>query len=185
MKLSRGVQFFLTFVIVTIFITACNAGKETQSTENLPPAAQQSSPTDAIAAKAPSSDSTEACTLLPKEDVSQVLGAPVLSAEASGLGGVCTYKTENLGVDFTIAAHSGSTKSMNTTLTRLGDLALVVPGLGDLAFYNTASANGLLLLKNDASYLFNISDLNYQPLDPSFVQATEKALAEKLLSILP
>jgi glycerol-3-phosphate dehydrogenase len=74
---------------------------------------------------------------------------------------------------------------MNTTLANLGNLALVVPGLGDLAFYNTNSANALFVLKGDAEFLFGMSDLNYQELDPAVVQATEKSLAVKLLGNLP
>ena len=74
---------------------------------------------------------------------------------------------------------------MATTLARLGNVAQVVPGLGDQAFFNTNSANGLFVLKGDAQYLFNMSDTTFQPLDPAMVQATEKALAVQLLSKLP
>jgi predicted small secreted protein len=126
----------------------------------------------------------DACTLLTKDDVSKVLGAPVDTATGSGLGGVCTYTSKNLKIDFTVAGHTGGAKAMATTLARLGDIALVVPGLGDQAFYNTDSANGLFVLKGDAEYLFNMSDVTYQPLDPNVVQATEKALAVQLLSNL-
>ena len=127
----------------------------------------------------------DACTLLTKDDVSKVLGSPVDTATGSGLGGVCTYTSKNLKIDFTVAGHTGGAKAMATTLARLGDIALVVPGLGDQAFYNTDSANGLFVLKGDAEYLFNMSDVTYQPLDPNVVQATEKALAVQLLSHLP
>jgi hypothetical protein len=126
----------------------------------------------------------DACSVLTKDDVSKVLGKPVDTATGSGMGGVCTYTSMNLTIDFTIAGHTGGTKAMATTLARLGDIALVVPGLGDQAFYNTNSANGLFVLKSDAEYLFDMSDVNYQPLDPAVVQATEKALAVQLLSKL-
>jgi hypothetical protein len=88
-----------------------------------------------------------------------------------------------LSIEFTIAGHTGGAKAMATQLQRLGDLAQVVPGLGDQAFYNTNSAvaSPLFLLKGDAEYLFSMSDTTYQPLDPAMVQATEKALAEQLL----
>lgn len=131
------------------------------------------------------SSSTDACTLLPKEDVSKALGMPVDSATSSGLGGVCTYIASNLKIEFTTTGQTGGQTAMATTLTNLGNLALLVPGLGDQAFYNTNSANALFLLKGDAEYLFGISDVNFQPLDPADVQAKEKALAEQLLSILP
>jgi hypothetical protein len=126
-----------------------------------------------------------ACSLLTKDEVSQVLGKPVDSAAGSGLGGVCTYVAKNLKIDFTVAGHTGGIKAMATDFARLGNLALVVPGLGDQAFYNTNSAYALFVLKGDAEYMFGMGDLTYQPLDPAFVQATEKALAEQLLSHLP
>jgi hypothetical protein len=139
--------------------------------------------TQAPTSASPSSDSAEACNLLKKDDVSKVLGTPVDSAVASGLGGVCTYTSKNLSIEFAIAGHTGGAKAMATQLQRLGDLAQVVPGLGDQAFYNTNSAvaSPLFLLKGDAEYLFSMSDTTYQPLDPAMVQATEKALAEQLL----
>jgi hypothetical protein len=92
-----------------------------------------------------------------------------------------------LSIVFTIAAHSGASDAWKTQLVRLGDLALLVPGLGDQAFYNTNPDGGspLFLLKDDAEYLFSMSEVNYQPLDPNVVQTTEKALAEQLLSQLP
>jgi hypothetical protein len=125
--------------------------------------------------------------VLTKDDVSKVLGAAVDTAVGSGLGGVCTYTSKNLSIIFTIVAHSGASDAWKTQLTRLGDLALMVPGLGDQAFYNTNpdGGNPLFMLKSDAEYLFSMSDVNYQPLDPSVVQTTEKALAEQLLTKLP
>jgi hypothetical protein len=126
----------------------------------------------------------EACTVLSKDDVSKVSGAPVDSAVASGLGGVCTYISKNLNIVFTIVAHSGSTKSWNQNLVRLGDAAQLVPGVGDQAFYNTNTSD-FLVLNKDAEYIFSVSDVNYQPLDPALVQSTEKALAEAMLSKLP
>ena len=146
-------------------------------------------PTQDLAPAIPSSKYPDACTVLTKDDVSKVLGTPVETAVSSGLGGVCTYTSTaaNLKIDFTIAGHTGGIQAMKTQLARLGDLALVVPGLGDQAFYNTTPDVGspLFLLKGDAEYLFDMSDTNYQPLDPAVIQATEKALAEQLLSNLP
>jgi hypothetical protein len=132
----------------------------------------------------PSSNYPGACTVLTKDDVSKVLGASVDTVVESNPSGMCTYTSKNLSIDFLIAGHTGGKKAMATTLTRLGDLALVVPGLGDQAYYNTNpdGPGALFLLKGDAEYNFSMSDLNYQPLDPTFKQATEKALAVQLLS---
>ena len=126
----------------------------------------------------------DACILLTQDEVSTALGKPVDTATGSGLGGVCTYNAQNLSFSLTVS-HTGGIQAMATTLANLGNLALVVPGLGDQAFYNTNSAFALFVLKGDAEYLFGMSDLNYQPLDPAVVQATEKALAVQLLSHLP
>jgi hypothetical protein len=126
----------------------------------------------------------DACTLLTQDDVSKALGKPVDTATGSGLGGVCTYTSKNLKISLTVS-HTGGIQAMASTFASLGNLALVVPGLGDQAFYNTNAANGLFVLKGDAEYLFDMSDLNYQELDPAVVQATEKALAEKMLANLP
>jgi hypothetical protein len=144
-------------------------------------------PTQVSTLAIPSSNYPDACIVLTKDDVSKVLGAPVDAAVSSGLGGLCTYTSKNLSIEFLIAGHTGGAKAMNITLTRLGNLALVVPGLGDQAFYNTNPDGGspLFLLKGDAEYNFNMSDLTYQPLDPAFVQSTEKDLAVQLLSKLP
>ena len=144
-------------------------------------------PTQVSTPAMPPSKYPDACTVLTKDEVSKVLGTPVDTAISAGLGGVCTFTSKNLKIDFTIAGHTGGMQAMKTQLARLGDLALVVPGLGDQAFYNTNPDIGspLFLLKGDAEYLFNMSDTTYQPLDPTVVQATEKALAEQLLSNLP
>lgn len=151
------------------------------------PAVAAVAPTgQATTAASASSDSVDACALLTKDDVSKVLGAPVTAAVSSGMGGVCNYTSNNLDIQFTTTGKTGGAKAMNTQLSRLGDLAQVVPGLGDQAFFNNNPDSGapLFLLKGDAEYLFDMSDLTYQPLDPAFVQATEKALAEKLLTHL-
>ena len=175
----------ISILLALILITACSPKIATPvSNLNSPPDQQSNVQESTQSPSTSDSSAVDACALLTKEDVSKVLGVPVLTAESSGLGGLCTYKTEKLEILFLTAGNTGGIKAMNTTQSRLGDLALVVPGLGDLAFYNTNSANALLLLKGDAEYNFNISDLNYQPLDPAYVQATEKALAEQLLSIL-
>jgi drug/metabolite transporter (DMT)-like permease len=156
---------------------------------NVPAAAAPVAAATQVATPAiPASNYPDACTVLTQDAVSKVLGTPVDTAVSSGLGGVCTYtsKAASLKIDFTIAGHTGGAKAMNTQLARLGNLALVVPGLGDQAFYNTNPDVGspLFLLKGDAEYMFGMSDLNYQPLDPAVIQATEKALAVQLLSNL-
>jgi hypothetical protein len=182
----------MLMAISSIFFLATACGTTVAPASN-PTAASESVPATTVAAVVPTQESApvnpsskapDACSLLTQEDVSKVLGKPVDTAVVSGMGGVCTYTSKNLSIDFTIAGHSGGLKAMKTTLERLGDLALVVPGLGDQAFYNTNSANALLVLKGDAEYMFGMSDVNYQPLDPAVVQATEKAMAEQLLSKL-
>lgn len=187
MNSKKNFSIFSSLIVIVILISACSSSKATPSGENASPVDQKPLVQETTPAS-PTSDSSyntaDACTLLPKDDVSKVLGLTIITAESSGLGGVCSYKTTNLGIDFTVS-HSGGIKAMNTTMTNLGDLALIVPGLGDLAFYNTNSANALFVLKGDAEFLFGMSDLNYQLLDPAFVQAIEKALAEQLLSNLP
>jgi hypothetical protein len=183
-------RFWLTIVISSMVILTAACGNS---------AATQASPTTSSASVPPTSESVavptqvsssagaaaEACTLLTKEDVSKAIGITVDKTESKGLGGVCTYTAGNYSIDFTIAGHTGGIKAMNSTLTSLGDLALVVPGLGDQAFYNTNSASALFLLKGDAEYMFSISSVDYQPLDAADVQAKEKAMAEQLLSNLP
>ena len=185
-----GILIALTSIV---FIAAACASSvpPTVNPPSVPPgnaaatAAPAVVPTQASTPAIPSSNYPDACTVLTKDDVSQVLGTPVDTAVSSGLGGVCTYTSKNLKIDFTIAGHTGGKQAMTTTLANLGDLALLVPGLGDQAFYNTNSANGLFVLKGDAEYLFGMGDVTYQPLDPTVVQATEKALAVQLLSKLP
>lgn len=169
----------LAIASFAILLVACSSAAATPAKIVNEVSTQVSS----IANAAPSS--TDACSLLTKDDVSKALGMPVDSATSSGLGGVCTYIASNLKIELTTTGQTGGQAAMATTLSNLGNLALLVPGLGDQAFYNTNSANALFLLKGDAEYLFGISDVNYQPLDPADVQAKEKALAEKLLSILP
>jgi hypothetical protein len=182
-------RFWMISILESVVLLASACGSAASPT-TAPVAAAPTSESAAAATQgsAPagsSANTPDPCTLLTKDDVSKVLGVPVLTAELSGLGGVCTYTTSNLKIDFTTTGQMGGIQAMNTTLTNLGALALVVPGLGDQAFYNTNSANALFVLKGDAEYLFSMSDLNYQELDPAVVQATEKALAEQMLSNLP
>jgi hypothetical protein len=184
MKKSK-MFLFVAFLLGASLLAAC--GQTAAQTGNPAPATVALVPATVAPVAVVNSNPSgpDACTLLTKDDVSKVLGNPVDSATGSGLGGVCTYTAKNLKIDFTVAGHTGGAQAMATTLARLGDIALVVPGLGDQAFYNTDSANGLFVLKGDAEYLFNMSDVTYQPLDPAVVQTTEKALAVQLLSHLP
>jgi len=155
--------------------------------ENTAPTAESvAAPTQVSTPAISSSKYPDACTVLTKDDVSKVLGTPVDTAVSSGMGGVCNFTAKNLSIQFLIAGHTGGKKAMAITLARLGDLALVVPGLGDQAYYNTNPDGGdpLFLLKGDAEYNFSVSDKTYQPLDPTVVKATEKALAVQLLTKL-
>jgi hypothetical protein len=73
---------------------------------------------------------------------------------------------------------------MEQTPENLGDLAQLVPGLGDQAVFNT-NVNTLFILKGDAAYLFSICDINYQPMDDAARQTMQTALAGQLVSHLP
>ena len=161
-------------------------------------------PTTAVAANPPASQATkapavalatatssaakpsDACVLLPKDEVSKVLGEAVTDATSKGLGGVCSYKTASLSFELTVFK-SGGTQYLQQTKAKLGALALVVAGLGDEAFYNTNSfINTLFLRKGDAAYLVDVkADASVKMLTPEEVQAKEKALAVQLLTHLP
>jgi hypothetical protein len=174
-------RIWLAVVVSSILLiaTACGSGAAT------PASASTDAPAAAVATQADvAASNADACTLLTQADVAKVLGSAVDSAEASGLGGTCTYKAGNTRIDLSLS-HTGGKKAMEQTQASLGDMALAVPGLGDLAFYNTNSASALFVLKGDAEYMFSMSDMTYQPMDMSYVQTTEKALAEQLLSNLP
>lgn len=191
---TRAMRVGMLLALSSIVLLAAACGGSVPPTTNPVPvplanaaatAAPAVVPTSAEIATSVASNAAQACDLLTKDDVSQVLGAPVDTAVSSGLGGVCSYTSKNLKIDFTFAGSSGGKQAMSTTLANLGDLALLVPGLGDQAFYNTNSADALFVLKGDAEYMFGMSDTTFQPLDPAMVQATEKALALQLLSKLP
>jgi hypothetical protein len=116
--------------------------------------------------------------------VGKVFGQAVEDAAGKGLGGVCEYTAKNLSFSLT-AIHSGGAKYMKDTRTKLADLALDVPGLGDGAFYNTNSISNILFVgKGDAVYLLYFHDSS-QELSQDDRLAKEKALAEVLLSHLP
>ena len=129
---------------------------------------------------------TDACTLLSKDEVGTVLTEAVVEATGQGLGSGCSYATQNLRFDLTVS-QTGGISYLQGVRTNIGDLALVVPGLGDEAFYNTNSfINTLMLRKGDTAYLFSVMNApSSQELSPEDVQAKEKALAELLLSHLP
>jgi len=174
-----------------LLATACRSAVVTPANPladsgNVAPTSQAVAvPTQVRTPAGSSANTADAFKLLPKNDISKFLGVPVFTTELSGRGGVCTYTSSNLKIDFTTTGNTGGIKAMASTLANLSNLALVVPGLGDQAFYNTNAANGLFVLKDDAEYLFSMNDLNYQDLDPAVVQATEKAMAEKMLANLP
>jgi hypothetical protein len=127
----------------------------------------------------------DACTLLSKDEVGTVLAEPVGDATGGGLGGVCVYTTQNFSFELTVS-NTGGIKYMQSVRTNIGDLALVVPGLGDEAFYNTNSfINTLFLRKGDAVYLIDVMNApSSQELSPEDLQAKEKVLAVLLLSHL-
>ena len=82
--------------------------------------------------------------------------------------------------------HTGGAKYIKDTKTKLGALALDLPGVGDGSFYNTNSfVNTLFLGKGDAVYLIDVKKVASAPdMTPENVRAKEKALAQQLLSKL-
>jgi hypothetical protein len=185
-------RFGMMIVLTSIALLSAACGSaaaapanQTTTPLDVAPAAQSAvTPTQVAAVPNSPSNKIGACTLLTKEDASKALGVPIDTAEEAGLGGVCTYTASTLKATLTVS-HTGGIQYMKDTLTKLGDLALVVPGLGDQAFYNTNSfINELMVLKGDAVYLIDVSDSG-QSLTPEVTQAKEKALAVQLLSHLP
>jgi hypothetical protein len=128
------------------------------------------------------STKVEACVLLPKEDVSAVLGQPVGSAESKGGGDLCSYTANNISVDLTVL-HSGGTKYLQQILTKLGSDAVNTPGIGDQAFYNPFSYS-LIFRKGDSAYMIFLLDTT-KTIGEEDRQAKEKGLAMKMLSHLP
>jgi len=183
---NQGTLLFVGLLLSGSLLAACglaatpNAGPSASSDVSL--ATTTPNPSDLN----PSPPRSDACSLLTKDDVGRILGQAVEDATAKGLGGVCSYKTKSLSLDLTVFA-SGGTAYLQQTQAKIGDLALVVPGLGDEAFYNTNSfVNTLFVRKGDAAYLIDvINQPSSQELSPEDVRAKEKALAEQLLSNLP
>lgn len=129
--------------------------------------------------------SADACTLLTKDEVSKVFGQAVETVTGKGLGGVCAYNAKNLNFELTVV-HSGGAKYMKDARTKLGDLALDLPSVGDGSFYNTNSfINTLFLGKGDAVYLIDVKNVpSNHEITPEDVRAKEKALAQQLISRL-
>jgi hypothetical protein len=172
-------RFWMTIVIssIVLFVTACGS-----------PSASSANPAKTSGGALPTSSNAAAvCALLTKDDVSKALNVPVDTIEEKDRGGVCSYTVKSLIVDLTIS-HTGGKKFMESTLAKLGDVALPVAGLGDQAFYNTGEiAHTLFLLKGDAVYLIDVTVNATDPsqlLKPEQVQAKEKALAVQVLSHL-
>jgi hypothetical protein len=127
----------------------------------------------------------DACTLLTKDDVSKVFGQAVGEGVGKGLGGVCAYTAKDLTFEVTVI-HTGGAKYIKDTRTKLGALALDLPGVGDGSFYNTNSfINTLFLGKGDAVYLIDVKNVpSNHEITPEDVRTKEKALAQQLLSRL-
>ena len=90
------------------------------------------------------------------------------------------YAAKTLSFELTTVA-SGGAKYMQAVRKNIGDSALVVPGLGDEAFYNTTSyINTLIIRAGDAVYLIDVMMDPSLQLLPEDVQAKEKALAIQL-----
>jgi hypothetical protein len=176
-------RFGMMIVITSIVLLSAACGSAAVPPTNPTTAPVVAAPTQVVIPASSSSAKAGACTLLTQDDVSKALSTPVDAGMETGMGGVCTYTSSNLSVSLTVS-HTGGIKYMQNTLAKLGDLALVVPGLGDQAFYNTNSiVNSLMLLKGDAVYIISVSDSSGQ-LTPEEEQAKEKSLAEQMLSHL-
>lgn len=142
------------------------------------PIATVNSKSSAVSSTASNAD---ACTLLTKDDVSKVFGQAVDTVTGKGLGGVCDYTAKNLSFSLTVI-HSGGTKYVNDTRTKLGSSALDVPGLGDEGLYNVNSYT-LFVRKGDSVYLITYYVSGVQLTDKDRL-AKETALAQQLISRL-
>ena len=187
MKKNKMFQFIAVLLAASLFAACGQAATTPTTSQNVPPVVTEApvvvAPTEVPTSANSNPATSDACALLSNDEVSASLGQKVVSAESSGLGGVCTYTAVNLKFDLTVS-NTGGAKYAQDTLANLGDMAQVVPGLGDLAFFNT-NVNMLLVLKGDAVYLFSISDINYQPMDDTARQTMQTALAGQLVSHLP
>jgi hypothetical protein len=132
------------------------------------------------------------CTVLTKDDVSKVLAEAVEEVRDPSKDHVlCVYQTKNLilevGFIYKFGGWVNSVNYMQNVRSGLGDLALVVPGLGDESFYNQNTKYIILLVRKGASvYSFGVRGVTageYLSLKDS--QAKEKPLAELLLSRVP
>jgi hypothetical protein len=182
---------FFVLSSVLVFATACAGAAATPANpagttgNNASTSAPVDVPTQLPTVASPSATKADACTYLTQDDVSKALGITAAAGVSSGLGGVCMFTTTDLKVELTVT-HTGGTQYLADTLASLGDLALVVPGLGDQAFFNTNSVvNALLFRKGDAAFIISVSDLTYTTYTPEDLQAKEKALAEQMLTHIP
>jgi hypothetical protein len=171
-------------LVATSLLAAC--GSVSQPTTN--PAPPAVSAPAAVAtdnsnpAPASSSAKADACLLLTKDDVSQVLGVTVDASTLTGLGGVCTYTTKDVTIDLTVI-HTGGAKYLEDLKAKVGDTILAMDGVGDAAVYNTF-ASSLIFSKGDAVYLIGYADLSHSLTDED-KQAKQKALAIQMLTHLP
>lgn len=127
---------------------------------------------------------SDPCTILTDAEIGEALGVGADTIQRNNMGATCTYASGILIIDLTFTP-TGGIQMMKSLSTNLGDLALVVAGLGDQALYNTNSSNALFVLKGDTVFLIQMSDMSDQALDPVVVRAAEKTLAEKILGRLP
>ena len=146
----------LSLIISLSLLAGCAKSPLPSPTQAPSGAEVADAPTQTAAAPASNTNAAGACTILTQADVAKALGLTIDSAVESGLGGTCTYSTTDLTIELTFS-HTGGIKSVQTTLANLGDLAVLVPGLGDQAFINT-NVNTLFVLKGDAIYLISVND---------------------------
>jgi hypothetical protein len=171
-------RLLINLAWIVVLLTACeSAAKSTAKPAPIP----SSLPPSVIEAAKPDE---KICSLLTDEDIGQALGIEPASIQQNSIGKVCTYSDSNMIVTLSYLA-SGGNQAMISTHNNLGSAGVDVPGLGDQAFYNSNSSNALYVLKGDAEYVFLVSNLNDEKLDPGVVRGVEKSLAEILISKLP
>ena len=147
-------------------------GSAVATTNQNATALSQPTPLATATSKSSSKSAIDACVLLTKDDVNQVLGQAFEPLAGTGQYDICAYTFQLARIDLTIT-HTGGTRSMAITRTRLAEMALDVPGLGDEAFYNVNSST-LFVRKGDAMYVMSYLD--------SMVTQEDKIAKEKVLA---
>jgi hypothetical protein len=206
MKISGTIRI-LVILLSASLLAACGQAATPSANQDVPPVsapvsaptlAPSGGPTAALptaaplatasakpSATSPSAAAGDLCSLLTKDEVGKVFGQVVLEVTPKDPRSDCLYKSKDLTFEVTVF-RTGGAKYIKDTKTKLGALALDLPGVGDGSFYNTNSfINTLFLGKGDAAYLIDVKKVASSPeITPEDVRAKEKALALQLLSKL-